>query len=129
MSLIASRCLVANRHDRAPSNDTCNRQAVPDQIVGQIGGNSSKVPDVAQAVPPLDQWRGYLGEHVKWMDRQWYIVERGVAFGIAEDLERDLPAEIGGTRNPGSAIAVAAIGAYDAPAAINGRPRADYTPS
>jgi hypothetical protein len=30
---------------------------------GQIGGNSSKVPDVAQAVPPLDQWRGCLGEH------------------------------------------------------------------
>jgi hypothetical protein len=82
MSLIASRSLVADRHDRAPSNDTCNRHAVPDQIVGQIGGNSSKVPDVAQAVPPLDQWRGCLGEH---------IVERGVAFGIAEDIERDLP--------------------------------------
>ena len=112
MSLIASRCLVADRHDRAPSNDTCNRHAVPDQIVGQIGGNSSKVPDVAQAVPPLDQWRGCLGAHVKWMARQWHIVERGVAFGIAEDLERDLPAEIGGTRNPGSAIAERIMSGY-----------------
>jgi hypothetical protein len=33
------------------------------------------------------------------MDRQCPIVERGLAFGLAEDLERDLPNEISGTRN------------------------------
>ena len=45
---------------------------------------------------------GCLGEHVKWMARQWHIVVRGVAFGIARIMSA---AEIGGTRNPNSATA------------------------
>ncbi len=92
--------MVADRHDRVPSNDTCNRHAVPGQIVGQIGGTVQGFPTSRRRYHPSTN--GCLGEHVKWMARQWHIVVRGVAFGIARILSA---AETGGTRNPDSATA------------------------
>ena len=92
--------MVADRHDRVPSNDTCNRHAVPGQIVGQIGGTVQGFPTSRRRYHPSTN--GCLGEHVKWMARQWHIVVRGVAFGIARILSA---AETGGTRNPNSATA------------------------
>jgi hypothetical protein len=43
MSLIAPICLAADRHDRAPFNDSLNPHAAPDRI------NRAKVFDNAQA--------------------------------------------------------------------------------
>jgi hypothetical protein len=77
MSLIAS-CGSAQISMIAPvlSSDTCNRHAVPVLIDGQAVAASSNISDVPQTIPGLDQWRGCFGEDVKWMTREWHIIER-----------------------------------------------------
>jgi hypothetical protein len=83
MSLIASRCLAADRHDHAPA------KVLPIGMPCQIRSLVKSVATVRKFRASRKRshpWTNRChGEYVKWMGRQWHIVERGVAF------QRDRP--------------------------------------